>query len=190
MECTNSARQRQTACTENRCHRSGTLSVQHRHCSSSRNATSWRMSIGGGRWRLQVLLHRTPRRPAKTSWCRLCNQNDITVTHGVTAAQYFTTYYDDAPSAWTWSQHGPHFCLRTNIARSGWWQGSLLRLSWLHTRSVPFRHRLLLLGDFGARVGRHTVAWPKVLGRHSVGRENYNGTLLLETCAKYQLVTT
>jgi len=71
MECTNSARQQGTAWMENRHRRSGTPSVQHRHCSSPRNMTTWRMSTGGGRGRLQVLLHRTPRRPAKTSWCRL-----------------------------------------------------------------------------------------------------------------------
>ena len=57
-------------------------------------------------------------------------------------------------------------------------------------RSVPFRHRLLLLGDFSAHVGRDIVTWPKVLGRHSVGRENFNDTLLLETCAKHELVIT
>jgi len=27
-------------------------------------------------------------------------------------------------------------------------------------------------------------------GRHSVGRENFNDTLLLETCAKHELVIT
>ena len=58
-------------------------------------------------------------------------------------------------------------------------------------RSVPFRHRLLP-GDFNVHVGHdcHIVAWPNVLGRHSVGRENSNVTLLLETCAKHDLVIT
>jgi len=100
MECTNSARQRRTAWMENRHRRSGTPSVQRRHCSSPRNTTSWRMSTGGGRGRLQVLLHQTPRRLAKSSWCRLnCNQNDIAVRYGVTAAWYFAIYHHDAPSA-------------------------------------------------------------------------------------------
>ena len=60
-------------------------------------------------------------------------------------------------------------------------------------RSVPYRHRTLLHGDFIVRVGHdcHIVAWPNVFfGRHSVGRENSIGTLLLETCAKHELVIT
>jgi len=57
-------------------------------------------------------------------------------------------------------------------------------------RSVTFRHRLLLLGVFNAHVAGDIVAWPKVLGSHSVGCDNSNGTLLLEMCAKHELVIT
>ncbi len=46
-------------------------------------------------------------------------------------------------------------------------------------RSVPHKHRLFLMGDFNARVRSDVLAWPKVLGQHSVGNENTNGTLLL-----------
>ena len=81
----------------------GNSLVQQRYCSCPRNATSWIMSTRGGRGRLQVLLHRTPRRPARSSWYRLWSQNDITVTYGVTAAWYFAMYHDNAPSTWTWS---------------------------------------------------------------------------------------
>ena len=35
-------------------------------------------------------------------------------------------------------------------------------------QSVPFKHRLFILGDFNARVGHDTVTWPRILGSHSV----------------------
>ena len=54
--------------------------------------------------------------------------------------------------------------------------------------AVPYKHRLYVLGDFNARVGREHSAWPRVLGRHSVGNENSNGTLLLQTCSQHELV--
>ena len=57
-------------------------------------------------------------------------------------------------------------------------------------QSVPFRHRLFLLGDFNARAGQDTITWPKILGHHSVGKENSNGTLLLQTCSQHQLTIT
>jgi len=53
--------------------------------------------------------------------------------------------------------------------------------------SVPFRHRLLLIGDFNARIGRDIVAWPKVT---QLAVKNSNGTLLLEMCTKHELVIT
>jgi len=56
--------------------------------------------------------------------------------------------------------------------------------------SVPYKHRLFVLGDFNARIGRDFTTWPKVLGRHSVGNENANGTMLLQTCSQHELAIT
>jgi len=38
--------------------------------------------------------------------------------------------------------------------------------------AVPHKHKLFVLGDL---VGRDQSLWPKVIGRHGVGKENANG---------------
>ena len=153
-----------TAWTENRHRRSGTPSVQQIHCSSPRNITSCRMSTVRGRGRLQVFLHRTPTRSAKSSWCRLCNQNDISVTYGVTAAWYFATCHDDALQR----EHGHSvvliFAYALIFLAADDDKEAFCDYLISTIRSVPFRHRLLLIGDFNVRVGHHchVVAWPNV----------------------------
>ena len=56
--------------------------------------------------------------------------------------------------------------------------------------NVPATHKLLLLGDFNARVGRDYTSWENTIGRHGVGNENSNGTRLLSLCAQNELSIT
>ena len=57
-------------------------------------------------------------------------------------------------------------------------------------KAVPLTHKLLVMGDFNARVGTDYTSWNNVLGKNGVGRENSNGTMLLSMCSQNELIIT
>ena len=50
--------------------------------------------------------------------------------------------------------------------------------------------KLLLIGDFNARIGRDNDKWPLVMGKHGVGKCNSNDELLLALCSEFVLIVT
>lgn len=56
--------------------------------------------------------------------------------------------------------------------------------------TIPSSNKILLLGDFNARVGHDDALWPDCLGKFGIGRINDNGQRALELCARFQLCVT
>lgn len=54
----------------------------------------------------------------------------------------------------------------------------------------PVSHKLFVMVDFNARVGRDYNIWNKVIGRHGVWKWNSNGTMLLDLFMKHKLTVT
>ena len=52
---------------------------------------------------------------------------------------------------------------------------------------TPRSDKVIVLGDFNARVGSNHMAWENVLDRHSIGKMNINGHRLLYLCAQNEL---
>ena len=57
-------------------------------------------------------------------------------------------------------------------------------------RSTSPNGKLLVQGDFNARVGKDQASWKRILGSQGVGKVNCNGLLLLSKCAEHELCIT
>ena len=55
---------------------------------------------------------------------------------------------------------------------------------------VSSKDKLIILGDFNARVGVDHSSWPNILSRKGTGKCNSNGLMLLSLCAQYELCIT
>lgn len=55
---------------------------------------------------------------------------------------------------------------------------------------IPRHDKLIVLGDFNARVGRDFETWPGILGKEGIGSCNANGLLLLGLCTEFELILT
>nr|VZI16228.1 unnamed protein product [Spirometra erinaceieuropaei] len=56
--------------------------------------------------------------------------------------------------------------------------------------TVSKADKLIVLGDFNARVGTDHTAWRGVLGPHGLRGSNDNGLLLIRACAEHRLILT
>ena len=57
-------------------------------------------------------------------------------------------------------------------------------------RRISQNDKIILLGDFNARVGRNNEIWHGVIGHHGVGNVNSSGLRLLSVCSELGLAIT
>ena len=157
--------------------RTETCTLQHRHCRLEWDEDLWREGAGWGRCCLYILLHWSSRRSGRR-WVRHSNLTSVTLGGTGTTSWHLSTSDNHAAEAQARTQRSVHQCWRSYISRSRWWEGSLL---WVSQFSHQVRAFQAL--TFHSRWLQRT-SWPRILGSHSVGKENSNGTLLLQTCSQ------
>ena len=55
---------------------------------------------------------------------------------------------------------------------------------------IPRTNKILVIGDFNARIGRQTYKWPLVMDKHGIRKCNSNCELLLALCSEFEIIVT
>ena len=55
---------------------------------------------------------------------------------------------------------------------------------------IPRTDKLLLIGDFSARIGRDNDKWPLVMGKHGLGKCNSSDELIMSLCSEFEVIVT
>ncbi len=55
---------------------------------------------------------------------------------------------------------------------------------------IPKENKIILFGDFNARVGRDQHLWKGTIGKEGIGNINTTGVMLLSNCVKHDLIIT
>nr|VZI43952.1 unnamed protein product [Spirometra erinaceieuropaei] len=165
----------------------GTGGIEGGHRCNQRDLVLRAMLTGGGGCRLHLLLERSPQGRTTGRCCHLCHPG----RHRGTTAQSAAGHKRSPDNPLTVSpgrkilhhhrrlrcpEAGPH------AARDKFYEGMHALLS--------MADNLIVLGDFNLRVGTDHAAWRGVPGTHCLNGSNYNGLLLLRTCAEHRLILT
>ncbi|KYO35364.1 hypothetical protein Y1Q_0007952 [Alligator mississippiensis] len=85
-----------------------------------------------------------------------------------------------------------HHCHQLSCSDSGFGQGSVKKRFYSDIdntiASIPRNNKVILLGDFNARVGHDHKIWRGTISKNGMGKANANGILLLTKCTQHGLI--
>nr|VZI37159.1 unnamed protein product [Spirometra erinaceieuropaei] len=170
----------------------GTGALQGGHRRTQRDPILRTRPTGGGGCRLQLLLEWSAQIRATRRGCRLRHPERHRGTTSLSAAVHQRSS-DEPPSA---SHPGGKFAniISAYALPISSPEASAIDKFYesLHAllATVPMADKLVVLGEFNARVGTDHTACRGVLDPHGLRGSNDNGLLLLRTCAEHRLIRT
>nr|VZI43233.1 unnamed protein product [Spirometra erinaceieuropaei] len=169
--------------------RTGPLQGGHRR--TQRDPILRTRSTGGGGWRLTFFWSGRPRAERRDAGVAFANRNDIVgrlpcLPQGIN---------DRLMSLRLPLRRGGQFATIISAYAPTITNPDAVRDKFnedLHAllATVSKANKLIVLGDFNARVGTDHTAWRGVLGPHGLRDSKDNGLLLLRTCAEHPLILT
>nr|VZI20871.1 unnamed protein product [Spirometra erinaceieuropaei] len=193
LECSFHFRQSEKQLTGTQDSTSGTRTnaLQGGHSRTQRDSILRTRPTGGGGCRLHLLLKRSTQGRATRRGCRLRHSE----RHRETTAPFATGHQrspDEPPYAsqgWGKIRHH-HQRLRSADDQLRRRKRQILRGPARPLATVSKADKLIVLGDFNARVGTDHAAWRGLPGPHGLRGSKGNGLLLLRTCAEHRLILT